>query len=110
MMAESAMSGELTPIEYAMLWERMSGERLSDVERQRIMDGGNFVPPTTQRMPRQITTIRDPGEDMEPAMRAEQMWRVHPNDLDRLRMTRQEFYKAHIDAAIAYAVKEISHD
>jgi hypothetical protein len=34
----------LTPIERAMMWERMSGERLSDVERQRIMDGGDFVP------------------------------------------------------------------
>jgi hypothetical protein len=43
----AAMSGELTPIEYAMIWEKMSGERLSDAERQRIMDGGDFVPPAT---------------------------------------------------------------
>lgn len=33
---------ELTPIEKAMTWERMSGERLSDAERQRILDGGDF--------------------------------------------------------------------
>jgi hypothetical protein len=46
--SRSAMSGELTSIEQAMMWERMSGERLSDVERQRIMDGGDFVVPTTQ--------------------------------------------------------------
>ena len=36
---------KLTPIEQAMLWERMSGERLSDAERQRILDGGEFVRP-----------------------------------------------------------------
>lgn len=35
----------LTPIEQAMMWERMSGERLSDAERQRILDGGEFQPP-----------------------------------------------------------------
>ena len=35
----------LTPMEQAMTWERMSGERLSDAERERIMEGGDFHPP-----------------------------------------------------------------
>lgn len=37
---------KLTTIEQAMTWERMSGERLSDTERARIMQGGDFHPPT----------------------------------------------------------------
>jgi len=36
---------KLTEIEKAMLWERMSGERLSDIERKKILDGGAFQPP-----------------------------------------------------------------
>lgn len=38
---------QLTPMERAMTWERMSGERLSDAERKRIMAGGEFVLPVT---------------------------------------------------------------
>ena len=37
---------KLTPMEQAMTWERMSGERLSDAERERIMQGGEFHPPS----------------------------------------------------------------
>jgi hypothetical protein len=44
----------LTEIEKAMLWERMSGERLSDAERQRILDGGEF------HAPGGITNATDP--------------------------------------------------
>ena len=44
---------KLTPIE-AMLWERMSGERLSDAERQRILDGGEFVRPQTDQTDLQL--------------------------------------------------------
>jgi hypothetical protein len=36
---------KLTPIEQAMTWERMSGERLSDAEREWIFQGGEFHPP-----------------------------------------------------------------
>lgn len=36
---------KLTPMEQAMNWERMSGERLSDTERTRIMNGGEFTSP-----------------------------------------------------------------
>lgn len=35
----------LTEAEKAMQWERMSGERLPDADRQRVMDGEKFVPP-----------------------------------------------------------------
>lgn len=37
---------KLAPMEQAMLWERMSGERLSDAEWQRLLDGGEFNPPS----------------------------------------------------------------
>lgn len=36
---------KLTSMEQAMMWERMSGERLSDAERNHVMDGGEFIPP-----------------------------------------------------------------
>lgn len=40
---------KLTPMEQAMNWERMSGERLSGAERKRIMEGGEFTPPHLPR-------------------------------------------------------------
>ena len=58
---------KLTPIEQAMMWERMSGERLSDDERQRIMDGGEFSPPASQTT--NLATVEmpvlQPGERIE---------------------------------------------
>jgi len=35
----------MTELEKAMNYERMSGERLSDTERQYIINGGKFIPP-----------------------------------------------------------------
>ena len=45
-------------------------------------------------------TTRHPSEIMTPAERADQMWRVHPADLDKMKVTRKGFYEAHIMAAI----------
>jgi hypothetical protein len=57
-----------------------------------------------QKMPTEIpTTIFHPGEPMTPEERADQMWRVHPRDLERVCMSRLQFYEAHIYAAIAQA-------
>jgi hypothetical protein len=36
---------KLTPAEQGMRWERMSGERLSDDHRRRLLDGDEFHPP-----------------------------------------------------------------
>jgi hypothetical protein len=46
--------------------------------------------------------IHDPKEFMTPEQRAFEMWVVHPLDLDRLSMTREEFYLAHLKAAARY--------
>jgi hypothetical protein len=37
----------LTPVEQAMTWERMSGQRLPECERRRLLEGGEFAPPTS---------------------------------------------------------------
>ncbi len=56
------------------------------------------------------TTIRDPQDNMTPEERADQMWRAHPRDLERLGFaTRVAFYEAHIRAAIAKE-NENEHD
>jgi hypothetical protein len=44
--------------------------------------------------------IRHPSAVMTPGERAEEMWRVHPADLDRLGMDREELHRAHIEAAV----------
>lgn len=41
----------LTPTERAMTWERMSGERLPEAERERILAGGDFHPPSGDAEP-----------------------------------------------------------
>lgn len=43
--------------------------------------------------------IHDPTELMTPEQRAFEMWAVHPSDLTRLKMTREEFFLAHVNAA-----------
>ena len=48
--ADCAFSGApakttLTEAEKAMMYERMSGERLSDEDRAHVMAGGKFIPP-----------------------------------------------------------------
>lgn len=50
----------MTPVEKGMMWERMSGEHLSDAQRQHLVAGGEFYPPgkpiqTTSRRPRPVT-------------------------------------------------------
>ncbi len=52
--ADSQNVVALTPVEQATQWERMSGERLSDAERQRILEGGEFVPPHMRSEPETI--------------------------------------------------------
>lgn len=50
---------ELTPMEKAWTWERMSGERLSDAHRKRILDGGDFVPPNQEESEGEIDESDD---------------------------------------------------
>lgn len=43
--------------------------------------------------------ILHPSTEMTDEERARQMWEVHPKDLDRFGMSRQEFYLAHLNAS-----------
>lgn len=44
--------------------------------------------------------IAHPSSAMTVKQRAWEMWAVHPSDLDGFEMTREEFYLAHLRAAI----------
>jgi hypothetical protein len=45
--------------------------------------------------------IKPPNLNMDVSERANQIWRVHPSDLDKMGFrTRVEFYEAHLNAAI----------
>lgn len=49
----------------------------------------------------QDKAILNPTRKMSTSKRAQQMWAVHPTDLDRLGFkTRIEFYEAHLNAAV----------
>jgi hypothetical protein len=66
---------KLTPVEQAMLWERMSGERLSAAERQHLLNGGAFIPPTAQ-------SIDDDHDPMKMFVTVDQHPSVEADDAD----------------------------
>lgn len=48
--------------------------------------------------------IKPPNVKMDVKERADQLWRVHPLDLDKMGFkTRKEFYETHLNAAIEQA-------
>lgn len=50
--------------------------------------------------------IFDPKKEMDAEERAFQMWAVHPSDLDKMGLTRQEFYKLHLLAVAEQSYRE----
>ena len=108
-MAESQPTIKLTPMEQAMTWERMSGERLSDTERQRIMQGGDFHPPT--------------GTTLDPELEAwihqpltPEQWADMALSDAHVKKTKRPFLRPHIARVIRQAiesdryVRNASHD
>lgn len=50
--------------------------------------------------------IRHPDELMSIEDRAFEMWAVHPSDIDGFGMSREDFYAAHLRAAIRQGTTE----